>query len=176
MSPSLAEIYRKYPQTDKDSVHSYVSVYENILAPYRQTAQVVCEIGILYGDSLRAWRDYFPNAVIVGLDADPRWLVTEPRISSVHGKAPDLKDLSRLPAKIDVVIDDGDHNQCSQVLTLAFLWPRLSPGGIYIIEDIQRPEFLEYFRCFGCEAFDLRGEKGRQDDILAVMRKGQGSL
>lgn len=41
-----------------------------------------------------------------------------------------------LPAKVDLVIDDGSHRLRDQEATLALLWDRLAPGGLYIVEDL----------------------------------------
>ncbi len=35
------------------------------------------------GASLRMWRDYFPNAQIVGADIDPKYMFADERISKV---------------------------------------------------------------------------------------------
>lgn len=41
-----------------------------------------------------------------------------------------------IPSSFDVIIDDGSHRFPDQEKTLLELWPSLSPGGVYIIEDI----------------------------------------
>lgn len=47
-----------------------------------------------------------------------------------------LERLVRLPASIELIIDDGSHKMRDQEATLRALWPRLQAGGIYIIEDM----------------------------------------
>ena len=37
---------------------------------------------------------------------------------------------------IDIVIDDGSHVGRMQLETFQSLWPRLAPGGVYIVEDM----------------------------------------
>lgn len=42
----------------------------------------------------------------------------------------------RLPDQVDIILDDGSHRLRDQEATLRILWPRLSPGGYYIVEDL----------------------------------------
>ena len=46
------------------------------------------------------------------------------------------KAFADFDGKIDVIIDDGDHVDQSQLATLRNFWPLLRDGGLYIIEDI----------------------------------------
>ena len=53
---TLKELCAKYydPKTgfsDRDTVHSYIEVYEEILAPYRKTAHNILESGLMSGES-----------------------------------------------------------------------------------------------------------------------------
>jgi hypothetical protein len=45
-------------------------------------------------------------------------------------------DESALPA-LDVVIDDGCHTADSQWRVFTLLFPRMAPGGLYVVEDIE---------------------------------------
>src|SRR5712671_6209617 len=67
---SLVEIFQERgTTTDKWTVHpKYVHFYEEIFAPIRETTKSVLEIGICEGGSLRAWKEYFSDATIYGLD------------------------------------------------------------------------------------------------------------
>ena len=38
---------------------------------------------------------------------------------------------------LDIVIDDGSHVGPQTLVSFRFLFPRLRPGGIYVIEDMQ---------------------------------------
>ena len=49
---TLLEIYNKFydPKTgwpDRNTTHSYIEVYEEILAPYRKKAKNILEIGLM---------------------------------------------------------------------------------------------------------------------------------
>jgi hypothetical protein len=59
-------------RTDKNTVHSYLPLYESLLSGKRDSASHILEIGIYYGGSIKLWHDYFPNAMVYGLDIDLR--------------------------------------------------------------------------------------------------------
>ena len=42
----------------------------------------------------------------------------------------------KLPAELDIIIDDGSHRYLDQEKTLHTLWSRLRPGGFYVVEDV----------------------------------------
>ena len=67
---------------------------------------------------------------------------------------------SALPP-LDVVLDDGNHTAESQWHLFQLLFPRLKPGGVYIIEDIEQP----------AEVFTLGGasDGGRGTFFAAVL-------
>ena len=46
----------------------------------------------------------------------------------------------------DIIIDDCGHLSDQQQFSMAYLFPFLKPGGIYIIEDLNAPYVK---RCFG---------------------------
>jgi hypothetical protein len=92
------------------------------------------------GASLRAWRDFFPNGSVHGMDVQPDCLFSEPGITTHHCNSTDayhvqawrqLTDLT-----FDVIVDDGSHYDQHQLATLQNLWPLLKPGGYYVIEDV----------------------------------------
>ena len=147
MTP-LCELARHY-QTDKggwhlhagDTCHNYTPTYHKLLAPVRETVKAVLEIGVNYGPSLRMWRDYFPNARIIGLDCNAECLFTDGRIECFAAdqyNAESLEGALNLAGidKYDLIVDDGSHFEHHQVFSANVLAPRLAPNGLYIIEDI----------------------------------------
>ena len=146
---TLSEISKKYP-TDKDFTHNYYnSVYEKFLSPIRNEVKLVCEIGVggfwkevgwVPGNSLKVWRDYFPNAQVLGLD-----IVLHEDISGKDRIRLDWLDQSKRDLVIeysnklkdyDLIIDDGSHNVFDQQITFAHFFKSLKSGGIYILEDL----------------------------------------
>lgn len=163
-------------QSDKATHHSYGPLYDTLLTPYRERAKNVLELGILEGCSLRAWREFFPNATIHGVDNEiGRLIHNEPRIISHHIDTKDrdhfIEVCGALPI-FDVIVDDASHTIMEQVWAACCLWGRLAPGGIYIIEDILYPQYLPLFQAFqNVELYDLRHVRGQHDDLVAVLRR-----
>jgi hypothetical protein len=56
--------------TDKNTSHSYLQTYHNILQSRRFSSKNILEVGIQRGGSLKLWNDYFVNANIYGIDTD----------------------------------------------------------------------------------------------------------
>lgn len=63
---SLTSLDNKY--TDKNTIHSYLPLYETLLQPIKETARAVLEVGVYKGGSIKLWHDYFKNASIYGCD------------------------------------------------------------------------------------------------------------
>jgi trans-aconitate methyltransferase len=178
---SLTSIFSRHSSesldsgTDKGTLHSYVDIYSELLERYRTTARRVLEIGIAGGHSLLVWREYFPSAEIFGVDTtqppddirrrqDMRILIGDATFPPTFDGVDD----------IDIVIDDGSYLLEEQVAAFEILWPRVSPGGLYIIEDVQHPEVSHATLQLldkSLRIYDLRVIKRRIDDVLAVYRK-----
>jgi hypothetical protein len=170
---SLVELMKLYP-TDKNVEHSYGPVYDELLAPIRDEMTSVLEIGVYQGGSLRVWRDYFPNAHILGIDINPEALFTDVRISTARADALQWSQLHPVVSgrTFDLIIDDGGHKLHQQVMALFFLWPFQRRGGMYVIEDLEDSRFMPHFSCFtNLEIRDRRTIKNRWDDILLIFRK-----
>jgi hypothetical protein len=92
------------------------------------------------GASLRAFRDFCPNALIFGADIDRRVLFSEDRISTFYVDQTELATFARLsgelPCDFDLIIDDGLHSPDANINTLTFALPKLKCGGWAVIEDI----------------------------------------
>ena len=92
------------------------------------------EIGVYKETSLRLWDIYFPCAEIVG--ADVQRYPSSRIITLDQSRRPDIERAAALRTW-SVVIDDGSHKPAHQLETFMIFFPRLSSGGIYIIEDIE---------------------------------------
>ena len=93
------------------------------------------------GASLRAWRDFFRDGMIHGMDVQPDCMITEERIESYLCNSTDANDVmawrqARPDLSFDIVIDDGWRWDEAQLATLKHLWPLVKPGGYYVIEDV----------------------------------------
>jgi predicted O-methyltransferase YrrM len=125
--------------TDKVS-HGFCTFYDRHLRAQRKRIAKVLEIGIFGGSSLYMWRDYFPNAVICGMDLRPVKLDSADRIQTYVGDQEDRATLQGVvddsEADFDLIIDDGGHTMAQQQTSLGFLFPHLRPGGYYVVEDL----------------------------------------
>jgi len=100
----------------------------------------VVEIGVLGGASLRMWREYFPRAQIFGIDVDHEAEANaDDRITVLIGSQSDTAFLNTMlerTGRLDIVLDDGSHYARDQITTLLHLWRHVTPGGIYVVEDL----------------------------------------
>lgn len=147
---ALATIYyRGDDATRKPRI--YFTEYAKLLCGRRDEKLRILELGISSGASLLIWRDYLPNATIVGIDINsrPACLDGEPRIHAVCGSQDDpatLDEAARLAGgAFDLIVDDASHIGYLTKRAFYYLFPRwLQPGGHYVIEDIGTaflPEF-----------------------------------
>ena len=102
-----------------------------------RTPKRVLEIGVQNGGSLKIWHDFFPDADIIGVDTlESCKDHAGDRISIVIGSQSDVKFLETL-GTFDIIIDDGGHYMTQQQVSMnTLLANQLSPGGLYIIEDL----------------------------------------
>jgi len=140
---TLNDLFDLYGSDKGSAKHNYGPVYESYLEPFRQYSVNLLEIGVLRGSSMRAWRDYFPDAKLWGLDIDPRstaHMQNEHGINLMIGSQDDNSVLDRLASDagdgFDIIIDDGSHMVDHIIASLTFLFPLMHPGGIYIVEDL----------------------------------------
>lgn len=133
--------------TDKSSKHhGYTRIYETEFGRQRDAIKGILEIGVggqtykgKAGSSLQMWAGYFPNALIVGIDNDP---TTDAdygdRIRVVIGDQTSRSALDRalsLLPSVDIIVDDGSHQNNLTIATFEYLFNFLRPGGVYVIED-----------------------------------------
>lgn len=184
---SLAELADN-TRTDKNTVHSYLTLYERLLSSRKDTAKNVLEIGIYLGGSIKLWHDYFPNATVFGLDcmhANEVWseLKNKDRITlytSVDAYNPTFiqKEFFIPSRKFDFVIDDGPHSLESMRVFINTYSHLLADDGILILEDVQQWSWIEHLlnevpselKNF-VHVYDIRWNKGRYDDIVFVIDK-----
>ncbi|MDR1802938.1 MAG: class I SAM-dependent methyltransferase [Treponema sp.] len=143
-------VYRTYVYRSR--VHTYADVYHSLFSPIRQEVKAVFECGIFRGGSLRAWRDYFKNAMIIAGDKEKRYLFEEDRIYTSLMDQMDkdsivsfFKSLApKYPDKFDIMIDDGCHIYEATICLFENAIQYLKSNGIYIIEDMLEKYFSSY--------------------------------
>lgn len=170
----LSELFDTYGSdkgTNKASGHvfdwhpnGYADLYLLLFEGVRDQVRTVFECGIgtnnpdlpssmgergKPGASLRAWRDFFPNAEVFGADVDSSILFQEERIKTGYmdqcNRESIKKYLKEFNLKeLDIVIDDGLHTFEAAKTLFENIYPFLTEGGFYVIEDIH-PDYAERF-------------------------------
>lgn len=139
---NFKEIVSKYTVTDKIKFADFYSTHIGNLCPKK-----LLEIGVLTGESLRVWKEFFPTTAIFGIDIDPNSLEGNQDLDIFIGDQVDKDFLNKVITETgipDIVIDDGGHCRSQQIITFSHLFPKLNSGGIYVIEDIETC-FLEQY-------------------------------
>ncbi len=133
----ISEILAKY-ETDKVKEHTYGDVYDALFDRFdREAALNLIEVGTQKGGSLKAWREYFPNAKITGIDiidvVKPEY--RDPSINYIFNDVNNyLTD-----DDFDIVIDDGSHSIDDVLYVVQHF--KLKRKGMFIIEDVQKPVY-----------------------------------
>ena len=136
--------------SDKSSkFHNYAVKYDKILSPFKDQYTSILEIGVAYGQSVRMWTDYFPNAVIHAADIEKSFKSCESYSNRIKFHLLDQRSRIQLKGMeqfgpFDLIIDDGNHFWSEQILTFETLFPYLKQGGIYIVEDTTTSYWNEY--------------------------------
>lgn len=125
--------------------HLFGQHYQEHFAPLKNKKLNILEIGVggyedpdSGGDSLRMWKQYFPNSMIYGMDIVDKSALEEDRIKIFQGSQDDEAFLKKVVAevgKFDIIIDDGSHRNDHVIKTFKILFPQLNNGGIYVVED-----------------------------------------
>jgi lipopolysaccharide biosynthesis glycosyltransferase len=163
--------------------HNYADIYSELFNQNRNSVRKVFECGIgtndesfsshmtsnaTPGGSLRAWREYFPNALIFGADVDTKILFFEERIQTGYLDQLDSESIRSYFStfaknSFDLMIDDGLHTFAAAKNLLENSIEFLSKTGIYVIEDVHYPEVLKYENYLRSKSYSFR--------IIAIRRK-----
>jgi len=175
-------------RTDKNTLHSYLDLYQDLLVNKKNTALNVLEIGILNGGSIKLWNDFFINANVYGLD-----------LMSINSVWEQIKDNEKIKLytsinaydddfftkhfldkniKFDFMLDDGPHTLASMTQFIKLYSQVMTHDGILIIEDVQSIDWIDILteqvpndlKQF-IKTYDLRFNKNRYDDIVFTIDK-----
>jgi hypothetical protein len=182
-------------RTDKNTIHSYIDLYENLFSRLKQKATNVIEIGIGphyhdNGGSIELWHKYFSNAIIYAVDIidynivydgiknnDKIKLFTSCNAYQEQFVKENFIDKN---IKFDMLLDDGPHTLDSMIKFIELYSGLISDDGILIIEDVQdinwfnelvksTPDELKQY----INIYDLRHNKYRYDDLVFVIDKSK---
>lgn len=128
--------------------HSYIeNFYGKIFPPRKDTTKHLLEIGIAGGGSLWLWEKYFQNANINAIDVDEFMGLKFKGQHRIQTKCADAYNkfvIETIPNNYyDIIIDDGPHTIESQIIFIEQYLQKTVSGGLLIIEDIAKEEYLE---------------------------------
>jgi hypothetical protein len=177
-------------RSDKNTIHSYLPLYEKLLTSKKETAKRVLEVGIWRGGSIKLWKDFFTNAVVYGVDIidintvwseikNNRGIVLHTSTNAYDNDFVTTNFLNQ-NIKFDFLLDDGPHTLESMKQFIRLYSQLMADDGILIIEDVQAWEWIdvlknevpEHLKEF-VNVYDLRPNKARYDDIVFTIDKSR---
>lgn len=126
--------------TDKNSdYHNYLDKYDFFLNKFRDKEINVLELGVSKGASIAMWEEYFPKAIIYGVDINEKCRIYEEGRKRILIEDLSYEDQIRKLVDIapEIIIDDASHIWSHQIKALYELLPCIPPGGVYILEDLE---------------------------------------
>lgn len=147
---SLVNLIRPWPE------HTFADIYTELFADHRFEIVRIFEMGIgtnnlsipanmsgygKPGASLRVWKEYFPNALVVGADIDRNTLFEEERILTFFVDQLRANSITKFWNELgikdfDIIIDDGLHTEEAAICLFENSFNNLRSGGFYFIEDV----------------------------------------
>lgn len=125
--------------TDKIWHHRYGDAYDQLFAKFDREAHLnILEVGTQKGGTLLAWKEYFPNANVIGVDIVD--VVPEKyRKDTVKRIISDIKRID-FDEGFDIIIDDGSHYLADMVYVVATQFMLMKDKGVMILEDVRFPK------------------------------------
>lgn len=135
-------------KTDKGSMHhDYCRYYEPYIEEFRHQSINLIEMGVggdedenVGGHSLRMWEEYFSKAKIIGVDVHKKNGIMNKRTKFYQISQDDkqqLESMVKTEGVPSIIIDDASHINPLTIETFKIMFPLLSSGGIYIVEDLE---------------------------------------
>jgi len=156
MRTPLCEVMDRH-NSDKCTPHNYTPVYYQLFKDMNPSDvfemgightnfEFTCNMGHIpnyrAGSSLRAWKEFFPNAVIYGADIYGE-AVDQARGERIRTfycnqlEPLEIKAVFKDLPLMDIIIDDGYHVFYANVTFFEASIDHLKDDGIFVIEDIQ---------------------------------------
>lgn len=120
--------------------HGYHNYYNEIIGD----AQVdsIMEIGVAWGDSLKAWCMIWPDATIEALDLHRQYdLSLEEQFKIYNIDSTNEKSSRLVSSTYDMIVDDGNHNWKIQLETFNLYFDKAKK--FYVIEDVMGVRSLD---------------------------------
>lgn len=134
---SLNDIGLKNNSDKSSNYHNYLVLYDTHFNKFRNEKIKMLEIGILFGDSLNIFHEYFEKAIIYAIDIEDKNHLNKERTNIIKGDQSDRSLLNKFENEFfEIIIDDGSHKMNHQQISFGSLFKKLKSGGIYVIEDL----------------------------------------
>lgn len=174
MSDKSISWYLTKNGSDKCTSHSYQYLYDSLLTRWDRNSFVdILESGVEYGGSLSAWKEYFPNARVTGVDiVDAR--KEELKRDDVEFVLSDIKEYTP-NRKFDLIIEDGNHSNFDCLWAATNLPKYLKDNGVLVIEDVQEGYAVPFLLWgnlggkYAVSTIDLRRQVDKHDDFMIVI-------
>ena len=114
----------------------YDSIYHSLFGNTVETINDVLEIGFTSANSLKVWKNYFPNANIYGINSNVDIKINTTRIKTYHSGISNAFD--NIGVDLDVIIINRLDTLENNVQMLEAVLPFLKKGGICIVEGINK--------------------------------------
>jgi SAM-dependent methyltransferase len=194
----LCNIMNRRASDKGNGWHTYTQFYQYLFGPIRNIIYDILEVGIgtnntdvlssmgplgTPGASLRGWRDFFPNAQVIGADIDSRILFEEERIRTFHVDQQNSVSVKEMwdrcgDIELDIIVDDGLHIFQANECFFKESFSHLRKGGVYVIEDIViREDIIALYQKLLMEQectsliFELPNEQNHYDNCLSIAWK-----
>jgi len=177
MSQKLSEIIK-----EKNTIHSYLEIYEKIFFQFIDLPVTVVKVGIGQdGASLDFLSKIFEKGRIIGIEINMdfflRKMIEKSSVQIIFHDAYDEKWVNMFfrPLSLDILID-GPHTLESQIKCIFYYSYKIKTGGYLIIENIQNFDkdkdilinsFTDEQKQF-VTFEDRRKIKNRYDDVLLI--------
>jgi hypothetical protein len=119
----------------------YFDIYQRHFSKYVGKEVHIVEVGIYSGGSLKMWKSYFGDKCkIYGMDIQNECMRYEDNDVKIFIGDQESRDFwkafkEKVP-RVDILVDDGGHLVEQQIATLEEILPHISPGGVYLCEDV----------------------------------------
>jgi hypothetical protein len=135
MKTYSGEVGTKHPR--------YYSRYDQFFRNNHFIPTKILEIGVHQGESTKVIATVYPDAKIVALDLDRHEHVDFSGFRNItyvganQIDKPRVEEIMRteFPDGFDLVIEDASHIGAYSHITFHTVFPHLTPGGVYIVED-----------------------------------------
>jgi hypothetical protein len=128
----------------------FLDTYDNEFFKFKDKLDLrILELGVDKGGSLELWESYFSNlSLLVGVEKND-WKIEgnfsyKTRIEIGDLSQTEFYDRIKRYGSFDIIIDDASHKASDIILSFNNLFPILSDGGIYCIENVYYSGTGEY--------------------------------